>query len=565
MRKKVGFVKFFAVYNSVFCSPITIIGEQNLKFLSEGKTVNFDRVVTVKKEHTKEEFLRAAIIKLASDLKTPVDVVKADFGEVKESVKEAILCVAQVESDYSASVGYDREEEYRTTDRKQLSAGDWYTRDGVRKRADYSGSYTVDVIKTRTVTDWQPYNGHIGGEAVCAAMNGEEEYGESRLVDVIKSVKEENIEEKGEATVSAYGLKDVKNNCRRVVERRIDFPGDHMKDFHSNATVQVNVLECWKLPYYEVEYTYKGEKYKASDYACGDLKVEAECPPDDTDIVVAASNDTKGYRAGMAIGWSLFGILFVLSCIMIAVGKYSVWIAAAVSLVVAIVLHVVGDKKYFARVRDLTENKVVLKRNELEGVLSQKGYEELTSSEESLFNAKERGDINAYVNRRNGVKVPAILCSIATVILIIVSSIMGANAKNKALHSPEQFTVAITSKTQEYKENASPYTNGCYYIYLEFDVTSREIGAKNMRLETTIYDKSGKEIGALKTSLSDMNIGANSKKRYSTYLENNQPERDNSKLFITLYKTRYSELSFKTEIMSIDFSDGKYWKNEKYI
>ena len=527
--------------------------------------MNFDRVVTVKKEHTKEQFLRAVMIKTASDLKTPVDVVKADFGEVKESVKEVILCGGQVESDYSASIGYDREEEYRTTERKQLSAGDWYTRDGVRKRADYSGGYTVDVIKTRTVTDWQPYSGHIGGEAVCVAMNGEEKYNETRLVEVIKSVKKENVEEKGEAAVSSYGLKEAKDNCRHVVEEKIEFPGDRMKDFHSNATVQVNVLECWKLPYYEVEYTYKGEKYKASDYACGDFRVEAECPPDETDIVSVASDDTKGYRAGMAIGWSLFGILFVLSCIMIAVGKYSVWIAAAVALVVAIILHVVSDKKYSARVRDLTENKVVLKRNELENVLSQKGYEKLTSSEESLFNAKERGDINSYVNRRKGVKVPAVLCSIATVILIIVSSILGANAKSKALHSPDQFTVAITSKMQEYKENDSIFTNGCYYIYFDFNVTSKEIGAENMRLKTTIYDKSGKEVGTLNTTLSNMDIGANSKKQYSTYIQDNQPERNNNKLFITLYNTRYSELSFKTEIISIDFSDGKYWKNENYI
>lgn len=48
--------------------------------------MEFNKVVTVKKEHSKEQFLRAAMIKLASDIETPIDAVKADFGEVKESV-----------------------------------------------------------------------------------------------------------------------------------------------------------------------------------------------------------------------------------------------------------------------------------------------------------------------------------------------------------------------------------------------------------------------------------------------------------------------------------------------
>lgn len=199
--------------------------------------MEFNKVVTVKKEHSKEQFLRAAMIKLASDIETPIDVVKADFGEVKESVKEVILCTAHVESDYTASIGYDRQEQYQTTESKFLSEGDWYTCKGVQKRADRSGSYQVDVIKTRTVTDWQPYSGHIGGDATCVAMNGSEEYSEGRLIDVIKSTKDESVVEKGEAIVSPVGLKEVKENCRGVVESRIDFPGDHYKDVHSNASV----------------------------------------------------------------------------------------------------------------------------------------------------------------------------------------------------------------------------------------------------------------------------------------------------------------------------------------
>lgn len=134
--------------------------------------MKFDSVYKVQKEITKETFLRAALIEIAKASETPIDVVNSEFGEVRESVKEVMLCSAHVESDYTASIGYDRKEQYQTTERKQLSEGDWYTCKGVQKRATYKGSYEVDCIKERTVTDWQPYSGHIAGDAVCVEMNG---------------------------------------------------------------------------------------------------------------------------------------------------------------------------------------------------------------------------------------------------------------------------------------------------------------------------------------------------------------------------------------------------------
>lgn len=104
----------------------------------------------------------------------------------------------------------------------------------------------------------------------------------------------------------------------------------------------------------------------------------------------------------------------------------------------------------------MTENNIISKRKELESVLSKKGYEELTESESELFNSKKIGERATYCNQRKSIMLSAILCSIATVILIIVSiaapSVQAANAKDKALHSPDRITVSIISKTQEYKE-----------------------------------------------------------------------------------------------------------------
>ena len=48
--------------------------------------MQFDSVLTVKKEITKEAFLRKALIELAKASETPIDVVNSQFGEVRESV-----------------------------------------------------------------------------------------------------------------------------------------------------------------------------------------------------------------------------------------------------------------------------------------------------------------------------------------------------------------------------------------------------------------------------------------------------------------------------------------------
>ena len=101
--------------------------------------MEFDAVFTVKKETSKEEFLRKLLIELASSSKTPVDVVKAKFGEVEESVREAIVCTAHIETDYSASIGFDRTETYWTKEKKYDSSTKQY--------------YYVDVEKTKDSSD----------------------------------------------------------------------------------------------------------------------------------------------------------------------------------------------------------------------------------------------------------------------------------------------------------------------------------------------------------------------------------------------------------------------------
>ena len=79
---------------------------------------NFSKVLMVKKELTKEEFLRCVLIGLSSDPKAPANIMDAEFGEVVEFNKEIMVCSCRVHVDYSGSVGYDRKEEYIEIEKK---------------------------------------------------------------------------------------------------------------------------------------------------------------------------------------------------------------------------------------------------------------------------------------------------------------------------------------------------------------------------------------------------------------------------------------------------------------
>ena len=340
----------------------------------------FDNVYTVKRELSKDQFLRALLVKLGSHYDTPYDVCNAKFGEITESVKEVILCSAHVESDYTASIGYDRTEEYWDKEKKTEYVN------GNRRE------YYVDVKKTRTVTDWQPHSGHISGDATCLAYNEDgkrfamDEH--DRLVGVIKSTKEDSIVEKGTAEVSYDGLEAAKKNCAFFVEIGISYPGDHHKDERSNADVSVKEISCYKLPFYEVEFTYNGKKYHATGFACGDPNVETEFPPNNINIQAIVSEETKPYKVRMIIGWVAFGLSFILAASLSGngIGATWTWAFVPITLVIAIVLLKVGNKKYNTRLHELKADNKKQKLDNLKQALSSRGYQALSTDELSLFN-----------------------------------------------------------------------------------------------------------------------------------------------------------------------------------
>jgi hypothetical protein len=510
--------------------------------------MEFDAVFTVKKETSKEEFIRELLIELASSSKTPADVVKAKFGEVEESVREAIVCSAHVEMDYSASIGYDRQETYWTKEKKYNSSTKQY--------------YYVDVEKTRTVTDWRPFSSHISGDKTACAFN--EEYAlmtNDLIVDVIKSTQDSSIVAKGEATLTYAGLEEAKKACARFLEYEIDYPGDHHKDTKTNADVTVEIISCYKLPYYTVEFTYEGKKYTASGFACGRPNIRAELPPNDVNIEEKVNKKTaksKKLKSGL---WFGFIGAFIFACVMCGVGAPWLCILPIGVLAAAIYFHIKYNKEYQETLTSLTTGVTVAKKTALDEALKTHSFEKLTKSEDEAFYAKAASDNNKFESshKPKGVKARAIWAGIATVILVIVCIVTGVNQANAKLHSPNHLELEVVAKSEEYKSNVSHYINGCYFIYFDYEITSKKLGISDMSIITYVYDKNtGKELGYITTSLSGMNLDEGGTKTYTVELKENQPEKNN--FFSTLYEMDFEDLEFKCEYDYIHFEDGEYYR-----
>lgn len=347
----------------------------------------FNNVYMVKRTVSKEQFMREVLIKLTfsqgrsdpskrweAKKDTPDDILDATFGEVKESVKEVLYCDSHIEMDYTASVGYNYEEKY-------------WEKVGDRR-----------VEKTRTVTDWKPFSGHTAGDADGAAFNDEAERSARQILrdgdyiaSVLSEVDDKDIEESadcGESTVAYKALKAAKRVCEFKISIGISLPGDTYKDEHTRAVHDVKEVSCYKIPYYEVEFTYKGKSYRVEGFACG--KPNAVCeiiPLNDLSAEQMANKEMKSYKKYTKFCWIGTGVLIVIAAICSGNGINAgwTWIFPPLSLAAGIALAIFTKKQINKRLDALKNDSFSVKLQKLKAVLAKKGYGDITEQEAKDF------------------------------------------------------------------------------------------------------------------------------------------------------------------------------------
>ena len=270
-----------------------ITNNVNITMVANG---NFETPISfyeLPKEIDEKTFYANALTQIALDKNSPVDVfISSKFEPVKTEYRQYLFGKGTAEMTYTATVGYDRKEQYTTTTNKHLSEGDYYTYKGVSKRADRSGTFTVDTIKERTVTDWQPFNGSHTGEYNYVSANED-------LEDCVNTYDYKNlciqsaIEYDASSSTSPAPLaptssaiealkSGIKSNASYDCEKSL--PGDRKKDFKSNGHVTLSLIESHVAPQYILKYNYLNVEYTSKAHSCKNSVISGDIPSAQTEI-----------------------------------------------------------------------------------------------------------------------------------------------------------------------------------------------------------------------------------------------------------------------------------------
>ena len=506
--------------------------------------MKFDNVVTVKKEITKEAFLRQALICLGTDSRTSAEVMNASFGEVRERTREVILCSAQVEGVCTASVGYDRDEVYTEYENYQEKVGDQYV---TRQRP---------VTRHRTVTDWRPFSTNFSGEGACAVCN-EGYSGEIQQAEVaVSTLDPDSCVEKGDADINQAALELALSVCKsRVASKQVSFPGDRHRDKHIASEATVTSIQCMILPFYELTYVYHGKEYHVSAFACGNLNVSYEVPPQETDIDTMVRAGTEKGKKQNAISWGVFFGMLGLSVLLGIVAQFWwFWPLTLASLGFAIYSGKKYIKDYANQATSLKQQVSDAKINALNAALTRYHLERY--GETPRFDG---GPATVQLTEKmKGQKQKIIIGACLSALLVLVSICAAPAARQKKLHSVKQVQAAIVDISPGYEEGDC-FSNDSYCLKVDYCIQTKRIGIDSIHINAHFQDKKGREIGTLETSLDGLNMDAHDRQMITSYWTESQPERN--EFFTKVYEKGFSKFRVSYEIESITFSDGYHYYN----
>jgi hypothetical protein len=194
------------------------------------------------------------------------EIVKLDLHYVPGYISEGDFTAK-----WTASFGYDREEEYT----------DYETRNG----------NSVAVKKTKTVIDWSPMTGTALGSFSVMAYGGRD-IKSPKVIELIESVPDISRTKFSPSYLSGYDVEcyaltqsDVSDKLYRkyngVVSSKVHShaQGDHQKDWKWNSTADEETSTIL-LPVCHSVFTYKGKEYDFWLDGVADKHIASELPKD---------------------------------------------------------------------------------------------------------------------------------------------------------------------------------------------------------------------------------------------------------------------------------------------
>ena len=526
--------------------------------------MSFKKVYYLPADLSEDEFFRRILVKLAQSGRTDPEVVDVTFGTVEKSVCEVVYGKVHLETDASASVGYDREERYQKE---------------VKKFDKNNRPYTEWVWDTRIVTDWTPYSTHETEETEGAGLNGPHGddpvesslfEGYNLLAAVEAAKRNPALEEMTENIVlgksngtdypvlSAFGEEDLKNKTHPYIR----YPGDHVKDIRENSIKQILSTDCYVLPIYKVTFTCRGKEYRAYTFGFGNetLCLEYPVPENKLNAQEKGIEASKPFKKAFIVSWIFCGVAALAQAILCYWGIWWVGFFALAGFVSAITLHIIRNAKYDKVVKELTEEYASAKKKQLEKSLQRRGYAPLTDSESDVFKSLaivdgvEKSDIQLSSPGVVGIIVGVILALFLGITMGIGSSRKKSIAEERiaaqeaAIYTLSQASAEVTGLWSGYR--SSGFSSG-YCVEFTLIVKAKDVAIRSANAQIEIYNKNGGSIGTVRVSLSNLNLSAGQQSTQKVTLGSG------GSVFDELYGEDASSFRFVVKITQINFENGK--------
>lgn len=328
---------------------------------------------------TQENYQKSFVSWLAEGEFVPNDI----FDEIHFITQQGVyIPIYQISGTYSvqytASIGYDRIEQYETTE----------------KVYDNGHSYNKRVIKERTVTDWRPFSSTMGGDYsvyVCATDYFSKLREHAPVVDdggvdeiaAIPAFCEQNgihgqPQEYDRGYTAGFVTLPInigkenayansgKEKVQNIISQKIssNAPGDHIKDIDWHGKVERNYT-CIYRPFWLTKYSYNGDAY--CNIADGtDLSAHAGSRPFDTQRRKSISRFFLPLK--IAIGLAIFGLIEI-PILLTDLGDFEVLPAIGIALLIDGIL-VLGAYLYgYIRRKSLLTKNTSYRKNKAAAIL----------------------------------------------------------------------------------------------------------------------------------------------------------------------------------------------------
>ena len=288
------------LYYCDFCGAKILVHDDQLDGDEKGKeSVLYGRInPTV----TEQEFLRDALIELATNADSPTDIFDAKFETVKNEEIKVLVNEVTADAFYTVTIGTNRTEEYTVMEKKDVKYYKYGNRPATSSEINKGEYVTVrvdtPVVKTRTVTDWTPFSGtstrlhsikaglFIGkranpnAEGVSDIVRDKAEFSREFMdayqgIDASKEILPVNNDENKALQFSKTTIKEIEKLNAEDMKSEIEqsLPGDTHRDLRCDFSNDRAIRTALLCNQYTLKYQYGEETYDTYAFPFGNTEL----------------------------------------------------------------------------------------------------------------------------------------------------------------------------------------------------------------------------------------------------------------------------------------------------